>query len=103
VTIEKNIGRCLELKDQPGMNSVIRKIVDVAMNKILVWSIDMKFFEKLKSTNQKRKMKAAIPCLTVVDFRQPYWQLGRKHPMIGLTAVTGPWPNNQSHAGFHGC
>jgi hypothetical protein len=55
------------------MNFVIRKIVDVAMNKILVWSIDMKYFEKLKSTNQKRKMKAAIPYLTVVDFRQPYW------------------------------
>jgi hypothetical protein len=71
------------------------------MHKILVWNIDVKYSEKLKLTNQK--MKATIPYLTVVDLRQPYWQLGRKHPMIGLTAVTGPWPNNQSHAGFHGC
>jgi hypothetical protein len=40
------------------------------------------------------KIKAVIPYLTVVDFKQPYWHLGRENLIIGLIAVAGSWPNN---------
>jgi hypothetical protein len=66
------------------MNSVIRKIADVVINKILVWNIDMKYFEKLKPTNQKN------------ESGHPLFNCGRFQ-----TALLAAWPK-KSNDRFYG-